>query len=130
MQGLIKSPARMKRFVPHSPVPGVIDSKDVSANRPARKGRRSTPMLQPEDFAQRAHDTRNVLSALRLYCDLLAEPGVLTADNSHYAQELGAISDTASKLVERLSASRRSGLERGSKTSARRSSGWRAEVNP
>ncbi|MBV8436138.1 MAG: hypothetical protein JOY95_01335, partial [Silvibacterium sp.] len=131
MQGLIKSPARMKRFVSHPPVPGpvVIDSKDGSADRLARKGRRSTPMLQPEGFDQLAHDARNVLSTLRLYCELLAEPGVLTAGNGHYAQELGAISDTASKLVERLSASRRAGLERGDKTAARRSSGWRPEVN-
>ncbi|MBV8116261.1 MAG: sensor histidine kinase [Silvibacterium sp.] len=121
----------MKRFVSHPPVPGpvVIDSKDGSADRLARKGRRSTPMLQPEGFDQLAHDARNVLSTLRLYCELLAEPGVLTAGNGHYAQELGAISDTASKLVERLSASRRAGLERGDKTAARRSSGWRPEVN-
>jgi hypothetical protein len=128
MQGLIKSPAHMKRFVPHSPVTGpvVIDSKDVSANRLAGKRRRSTSMLQPEGFDQPAHDARNVLSALHLYCELLSEPGVLTAGNGHYAQELGAISDTASKLVERLSASRRTGLARGDKTAARRSPGWRA----
>jgi len=54
-----------------------------------------------------------VLSALKLYCELLGEPGVLTDGNCHYAQELEAISDTASKLVERLSAPWRAGSVRG-----------------
>jgi signal transduction histidine kinase len=49
------------------------------------------------------------LSALRLYCDLLAEPGVLTSDHGHYAQELQAVTETASRLVERLAAPRRAG---------------------
>jgi hypothetical protein len=30
-----------------------------------------------EPLAAIAHDARNVVAALRLYCDLLAEPGVL-----------------------------------------------------
>jgi len=54
-----------------------------------------------------AKSPTHVLSALKLYCELLAEPGVLTSDHGHYAQELQAVTETASRLVERLSAPRR-----------------------
>ena len=94
MQALAKSPTRMNKFVPHS--------SDAISNRSS-----STPILKPERFDQLAHDARNVLSALKLYCELLAEPGVLTSDHGHYAQELQAVTETASRLVERLSAPRR-----------------------
>ncbi|MBV8631877.1 MAG: sensor histidine kinase [Silvibacterium sp.] len=103
MQGLIKSEVRIGKFVPHSSVPA-----PVSDTKRARvKGGRLAPTLKPEGFDRLAHDARNVLSALKLYCELLGEPGILTPGNRHYAQELEAISDTASKLVERLSAPRR-----------------------
>jgi signal transduction histidine kinase len=92
MQALAKSPARITKFVPHS--------TGATANR-------ISPILKPERFDQLAHDARNMLSALRLYCDLLAEPGVLTSDHGHYAQELLAVTETASRLVERLAAPRR-----------------------
>ena len=109
MQGLAKASARVRKFVPHTPVPSpaAVDAKEGIA-APRNAGRRLAPTLKPEGFDQLAHDARNVLSALKLYCELLAEPGVLTPGNSHYAQELEAISETASKLVERLSAPRRS----------------------
>jgi signal transduction histidine kinase len=112
MQGLIKSGMQVRKFVPHSPVPVAVvaGAEAVSATRVPEKGRRFAPTLKPEGFDQLAHDARNVLAALKLYCELLAEPGVLTAANAHYAQELEAISDTASKLVESLSAPRRSRL--------------------
>ena len=105
MQGLIKSEARIRKFVPHASVPVnvVAEAKEVSATALPAKARRLAPTLKPEGFDQLAHDARNVLSALKLYCELLAEPGVLTAGNCHYAQELEAISDTASQLLERLS---------------------------
>jgi len=104
MQGLAKAPTRISKSVPH---PG-----DVNSNRiPPVPGTR-VPILKPERFDQLAHDARNVLSALRLYCDLLAEPGVLTSDHGHYAQELQAVTETASRLVERLAAPRRAGSRR------------------
>jgi signal transduction histidine kinase len=87
-------------------------------------------MLKPEGFDRLAHDARNVLSALKLYCELLAEPGVLTDNNSHYAQELEAISDTASKLVERLAAPRRVLLEPTGKRAVRRPCGQEVDRNP
>jgi signal transduction histidine kinase len=103
MQGLIKSGAGIRKFVPHSPVPAAVpDWKEGRA-----KGHRLAPILKAEGFDQLAHDARNVLAALRLYCELLGEPGVLSPENGHYARDLEAISDTASKLVEKLSAPRR-----------------------
>ena len=41
-----------------------------------------------ESFAELAHDARNMVTALALYCELLAEPGVLTQGAGHFAQEL------------------------------------------
>lgn len=99
MQGLTKAPTRISKFVPHS--------GDVNAKRIPRAAGARAPILKPERFDQLAHDARNVLSALRLYCDLLAEPGVLTQDHGHYAEELQAVTETASRLVERLAAPRR-----------------------
>ena len=127
MQGSVK--ARIGKFIPHSPVPStVVGSQQTGPLRPPENVRRSAPTLKPEGFDQLAHDTRNLLSALRLYCELLAEPGVLAAGNSHYAQELVAISDTASKLVERLSAPRRAGRRPGLGTGARQSTTREAEA--
>lgn len=88
MQGLVKATARVKKFVPHSPDPShvVTDAKEVSPITPTPRYGRLAPRLRPEGFDQLAHDARNVLSALRLYCELLAEPGVLTPVNCHYAR--------------------------------------------
>src|ERR1035437_10404747 len=41
-----------------------------------------------ESLAQVAHDARNIVTALGLYCDLLEEPGVLGAPFRHYGREL------------------------------------------
>jgi len=116
MQGLTKSETRIGKFVPHGSVPSTVtDLKQAPG-----MGRRTAPTLKPESFDQLAHDTRNALSALKLYCELLADPGVLSPENRHYAQELEAISELASKLVERLSAPLRvrSRTDAGSRTPA------------
>lgn len=52
--------------------------------------------------AEVAHDARNMVTALELYCDLLAEPGVLTADFLHYASELKLVAAASRRLVEKL----------------------------
>lgn len=51
-----------------------------------------------------AHDARNLVTAMRLCSDLLAEPGVLAAGHGHYAQEIRSIAEAAGQLVRRLSA--------------------------
>jgi signal transduction histidine kinase len=49
-----------------------------------------------------AHDARNMVTALGLYCDLLEEPGVLTTPFLHYAGELRLVVTASRRLVEKL----------------------------
>lgn len=49
-----------------------------------------------------AHDARNMVAALVLYCDLLSEPGVLSDGNAHYADELRLVTAASRRLVEKL----------------------------
>jgi signal transduction histidine kinase len=55
-----------------------------------------------ESLAEVAHDARNMVTALGLYCDLLEEPGVLTAPFLHYAGELRLVATASRRLVEKL----------------------------
>lgn len=58
-------------------------------------------------FAALIHDTRNMVAAIGLYCDLLDEPGVLTPSYKHYAGELRLVSDASRRLLEMLANSGR-----------------------
>jgi signal transduction histidine kinase len=49
-----------------------------------------------------SHDVRNILSALSLYCDLLAEPEVLAPKYQHYARELRLVANAGGSLLDRL----------------------------
>lgn len=49
-----------------------------------------------------AHETRNMVTALALYCDLLDEPGVLAPPFRHYAGELRLVAAASRRLVEKL----------------------------
>jgi signal transduction histidine kinase len=55
-----------------------------------------------ESLAEVAHDARNMVTALGLYCDLLEEPGVLTPPFFHYGSELRLVASASRRLVERL----------------------------
>jgi signal transduction histidine kinase len=55
-----------------------------------------------ESLAEVAHDARNMVTALGLYCDLLEEPGVLTPSFHHYAGELRLVATASRRLVEKL----------------------------
>jgi signal transduction histidine kinase len=55
-----------------------------------------------ESLAEVAHDARNMVTALGLYCDLLEEPGVLTRPFLHYAGELRLVATASRRLVEKL----------------------------
>jgi signal transduction histidine kinase len=48
------------------------------------------------------HDARNMVSAMDLYRDLLAEPGVLSPAFGHYAGELRLVSGAGRRLLEEL----------------------------
>jgi signal transduction histidine kinase len=55
-----------------------------------------------ESLAAVAHDARNLVTALWLYCDLLEEPGVLNPSFHHYAGELRLVAAASRRLVEKL----------------------------
>ena len=55
-----------------------------------------------ESLAEVAHDARNMVTALGLYCDLLEEPGVLAAPFVHYGRELRLLNAASRRLVEKL----------------------------
>jgi signal transduction histidine kinase len=55
-----------------------------------------------ENLAEVAHDARNMVTALGLYCDLLQEPGVLAAPYAHYGSELRLVAAASRRLVEKL----------------------------
>ena len=55
-----------------------------------------------ENLGELAHDARNMVTALALYCDLLEEPGVLPAAHRHYASELRIVAEASRRLVEKL----------------------------
>jgi signal transduction histidine kinase len=55
-----------------------------------------------ESVTELAHDARNMVTALSLYCDLLDEPGVLASTHRHYASELRLVAEGSRRLVEKL----------------------------
>src|SRR5580698_4553856 len=55
-----------------------------------------------ETLAEVAHDARNMVTALGLYCDLLEEPGVLAVPYAHYGNELRLVAAASRRLVEKL----------------------------
>lgn len=58
-----------------------------------------------EDIAALAHDARNMVTALDLYCDLLQQPGVLAEPFGHYASELRLVAAACRRLVGKLGGS-------------------------
>lgn len=67
-----------------------------------------------ESLAEVAHDARNMVTALGLYCDLLEEPGVLAVPFAHYGSELRLVAAASRRLVEKLVAlEAQSGAEAG-----------------
>lgn len=57
-----------------------------------------------ETLAEVAHDARNMVTALGLYCDLLEAPGVLATPFQHYGSELKVVAAASRRLVEKLTA--------------------------
>jgi signal transduction histidine kinase len=55
-----------------------------------------------ESLEEVAHDARNMVTALGLYCDLLEEPGVLNPSFRHYGNELRLVATASRRLVEKL----------------------------
>ena len=74
----------------------------------------ATLRSQGESLAEVAHDARNMVTALGLYCDLLEEPGVLATQFLHYGSELRLVAAASRRLVEKLVA-----LDRRQRSSSR-----------
>ena len=55
-----------------------------------------------ESLAEVAHDARNMVAALGVYCDLLEEPGVLASHCTRYGEELRLVASASRRLVEKL----------------------------
>lgn len=120
MPALAKPPALLPRFVPHNnantgadagagpflPGPTRIPSSTRASELPppTRRNDVEEPPTQSraESPARLAHDARNVLSGLMLYCELLAAPGVLNEPHGHYAGELEGIAKTAAQILEKI----------------------------
>jgi len=62
----------------------------------------ATLRCEGESLAELAHDARNMVTALGLYCDLLEEPGVLATEFTHYGSELRLVAAASRRLVEKL----------------------------
>jgi signal transduction histidine kinase len=58
--------------------------------------------FEGESVAEVAHDARNMVTALGLYCDLLEEPGVLATPFTHYGNELRLVAAASRRRVEKL----------------------------
>jgi len=58
--------------------------------------------LCSDSTAALAHDARNLITALGLYCDLIDEPGVLAAPFAHYGNELRMVAAAGHRLVSKL----------------------------
>lgn len=83
----------------------------------AERDPRLTAVQPSEGLAALAHDARNMIAALDMYCDLLEEPGVLTPSFLHYGRELKLVATSSRRLVEQMGAlemrKRTDGLETG-----------------
>lgn len=79
----------------------------IQPRYPSRQSSSEAPILsggQSLALAGIAHDARNLVTALKLCSELVAEPGVLTAPHAHFANEIGSIAAASNHLVKRLSA--------------------------
>src|SRR3954468_12227748 len=69
-----------------------------------------------ETVAEIAHDARNMVTALDLYCDLLQQPGVLSEPFVHYGGELRLVAAARRRLVGKLTEGHLPGSRNGSTT--------------
>ena len=76
-------------------------------DQPMLQAERLTEMVatlanRGENLAEIAHDARNMVTALHLYCDLLQEPGVLATPFACYGGELRLVAAASRRLAEKL----------------------------
>jgi signal transduction histidine kinase len=89
----------MKGGPASTPRPDFHSERATAKNSPASAARN----YLESGVADASHELRNLLTALSLYSDLLAEPGVLTAPYSHMAEEIKLIAQAGRHLLDTLS---------------------------
>jgi len=67
-----------------------------------RSGARSAEALPINGLAGVSHELRNLLTALNLYSELLAEPGVLANPHCHMAEEIRLIANAGKSMLDRM----------------------------
>lgn len=87
--------------------PAPISAASATLGQPAGMGNG----LGSDSVAALAHDARNLITALGLYCDLLDEPGVLAPPFAHYRNELRLVAAAGRRLVSKLVARSEGGSE-------------------
>jgi signal transduction histidine kinase len=83
-----------------------MESAAIRSEDRARSEARIETLFQAsssgETVAELAHDARNMVTALGLYCELLDEPGVLNVPFRHYSSELRMAVESTRRLLERM----------------------------
>lgn len=85
-----------------APAPPFIRKRTIPQPPPTAAAAQMTG--QSLALAGIAHDSRNLVTALGLCADLIAEPGVLTPGHEHFANDVRSIADASGYLMRRLTA--------------------------
>lgn len=83
-----------------------------------------------ETLSEVAHDARNMVTALGIYCDLLEEPGVLAIPFMQYAHELRLVAAASRRLVEKLVALDANAVPAGALQTSMQANFSRADSRP
>jgi signal transduction histidine kinase len=83
------------RFRDRGSAPGSIPDRSSEPQIPVIRGSHETE-------ASLIHDISNMVAAMDLYCDLLEEPGVLSSQHLHYAEELRLVGSATRRLLHNL----------------------------
>jgi two-component system cell cycle sensor histidine kinase/response regulator CckA len=103
-------------FVPTDPrLPGIPvgSGTPVAAVSPFRSGSLRAEGGEALALRGMAHDARNLVTALRLCSELLAEAGVLSESHRHFATDVRSIADGSEQLARRLSRMAQAAQRRG-----------------
>ncbi|MBT9330390.1 sensor histidine kinase [Paracidobacterium acidisoli] len=82
---------------------GAAPAAASAAQRPQSPKLRGISRSELSPLAALAHDARNVMGALQLYSELVAEQDVLTPKYRHYADEVRAICTAGRQLLQQIS---------------------------
>jgi signal transduction histidine kinase len=85
-----------------APAPPLVRKRFTTPQAPVSAAAQATG--QSLALAGIAHDARNLVTALELCADLIAEPEVLAPGHAHFAADVRSIADASGYLMRRLSA--------------------------